>query len=414
LEKGSLRGSIFSLCASAIGSGVLSLPYVLGLNGWVLGLVFILVGAFAAAWSLFMIAESAIKVKVKNLSKLANFVGGKKLERFLQYNILIYLWGSCISYQIIISTLIARFLLKCGVKTENDGEFFTTWQYRAMQCGPTALIVLLPLSMIRDMSGFRHISVVSIVALIYTGIVLIAELHEYIEFEKKDPTIKIEYAWFDWNFFTGASITFFAYTCHVQLLPIYSELVNPNESRIKKVISRSVFVDVFFYVTIALAGYFSTYNKTPKIVLDRNSVTGAADPFLMVAQLSIVLVLFVAVPVNYNPFRNQLFYLFFNKDNYSQKENFVCTAIFIAFTCFLAIVFPNISAVLGILGGLNATSIQFLVPMFCSVAVSGLPVKAPQNIIKIIFFGFLCLVGYTNVGTTIYRIVTGQDVIGRH
>ncbi len=52
----------------------------------------------AAGWSLFMIAESAIKAKVKNFSKLANFVGGKKLELFLQINILIYMWGSCISY----------------------------------------------------------------------------------------------------------------------------------------------------------------------------------------------------------------------------------------------------------------------------------------------------------------------------
>jgi amino acid permease len=77
---------------------VLSLPYVLRLNGWVLGVVFILVGAFAAAWSLFMIAESAIKAKVKNFSKLTNYVGGKALERFLQINILIYMWGSCISY----------------------------------------------------------------------------------------------------------------------------------------------------------------------------------------------------------------------------------------------------------------------------------------------------------------------------
>ena len=83
LDKGSLRGSIFALCASAIGSGVLSLPYVLGLNGWVMGLVFIIVGAIAAGWSLFMIAESAIRAKVKNLSKLTNYVGGKKLERFL-------------------------------------------------------------------------------------------------------------------------------------------------------------------------------------------------------------------------------------------------------------------------------------------------------------------------------------------
>jgi hypothetical protein len=45
-----------------------------------------------------MIAESAIKAKVKNFSKLTNYVGGKALERFLQINILIYMWGSCISY----------------------------------------------------------------------------------------------------------------------------------------------------------------------------------------------------------------------------------------------------------------------------------------------------------------------------
>lgn len=48
-----------------------------------------------------MIAESAIKAKVTNFSKLANHVGGRKLELFLQINILIYMWGSCISYQIL-------------------------------------------------------------------------------------------------------------------------------------------------------------------------------------------------------------------------------------------------------------------------------------------------------------------------
>ena len=98
------------MCASAIGSGVLSLPYVLRLNGWVLGTLFILVGAFAACWSLFMIAESAIKANVKNFSKLTNNVGGKALELFLQINIILFLAGSCISYQIIISELVASLL----------------------------------------------------------------------------------------------------------------------------------------------------------------------------------------------------------------------------------------------------------------------------------------------------------------
>jgi hypothetical protein len=47
-------------------------------------------------------------------------------------------------------------------------------------------------------------------------------------------------------------------------------------------VARSVIIDFLFYVTIALAGYFSTYNKTPKIVLDR-SIPGDNTPdlFLM-------------------------------------------------------------------------------------------------------------------------------------
>lgn len=68
LEKGSVRGSIFSLCAAAIGSGVLSLPYVLALNGYVIGLLFVLIGAFAACWSLLLIAKGAIHAKVKNFT----------------------------------------------------------------------------------------------------------------------------------------------------------------------------------------------------------------------------------------------------------------------------------------------------------------------------------------------------------
>lgn len=83
LNKGSLRGSIFSLCASAIGSGVLSLPYVLKMCGWCLGLLLIIAGAIAACWSMYLIAESAIKVKARNFSELANKVGGNKLEKLL-------------------------------------------------------------------------------------------------------------------------------------------------------------------------------------------------------------------------------------------------------------------------------------------------------------------------------------------
>jgi amino acid permease len=148
-----------------------------------------LAGAFSAAWSLFMIAESAIKVNVNCLSKLSNLVGGKKLERFLQINTIVLLTGSCTSNQIIMSALVARTFKKFGVRPEDNFAFFDTLQYRAMQAIPTAVFILFPLSLIKDMSGFRHISAISIFALIYTGIVLICELPDYIKAYRSMPDV---------------------------------------------------------------------------------------------------------------------------------------------------------------------------------------------------------------------------------
>ena len=98
LEKGSVRGSIFALCASAIGSGVLSLPYVFGLCGWGLGAIFMLLGATAAEISLRMLAHLAVTHNMPNYSKIAIAAGGNGLNILLSVMILLFMFGSCISY----------------------------------------------------------------------------------------------------------------------------------------------------------------------------------------------------------------------------------------------------------------------------------------------------------------------------
>lgn len=67
LEKGSIRGSIFSLCSAAIGGGVLSLPFVFVLSGWLAGISLIIIGAIAGIWSNLLIAKATIKHKIPNL-----------------------------------------------------------------------------------------------------------------------------------------------------------------------------------------------------------------------------------------------------------------------------------------------------------------------------------------------------------
>ena len=84
-------------------------------------------------------------------------------------------------------------------------------EFRAIIGVPMALCIVLPMSMIKDMSGFRYVSIVSFISLIYTAIVLLSELTYYIK--QNWDTATVVPAWFDLNLFNGASITFFSYTC---------------------------------------------------------------------------------------------------------------------------------------------------------------------------------------------------------
>lgn len=100
LGKGSLRGSIFSLCASAIGSGVLSLPYVLRLCGYIEGTLFMILGATAAQVSLKMLAGLACDHNLPNYSQIAIKAadGKQSLNIVLSGMIMLFMFGSCISY----------------------------------------------------------------------------------------------------------------------------------------------------------------------------------------------------------------------------------------------------------------------------------------------------------------------------
>ena len=75
--SGSVRGSIFALSNSAIGAGVLSLPYVFALNGYVVAVAYIFIGAFAAIWSNRILATNACKFNKKNYNDLVYLAWGK-------------------------------------------------------------------------------------------------------------------------------------------------------------------------------------------------------------------------------------------------------------------------------------------------------------------------------------------------
>ena len=82
----------------------------------------------------------------------------------------------------------------------------------------------------------------------------------------------------------------------------------------------------------------------------------------------------------------------------------ICTVV--------AILFPNITSVLSILGGLCSCTIAYLIPMLAYVRTSDKSPFACQNLITIIFFGTLTTIGYIAVALTVYMLIVGEHIIG--
>lgn len=95
--------------------------------------------------------------------------------------------------------------------------------------------------------------------------------------------------------------------------------MNPEYRRVVKVIDRAIAVDLFFYMTIAVAGYLSSFNLTAKIVLERENLRDGPDIPILIAVITVIGSILVAFPVAYNPFRQQFVLIFFKSETFTDK-----------------------------------------------------------------------------------------------
>ena len=132
------------------------------------------------------------------------------------------------------------------------------------------------------------------------------------------------------------------------------------------------------------------------------------DYFMMAGIICVCAILIVAIPINYHPWRYQVFIGCFGRSNFSQKENFAITGLFMTFCCLVAIGFPNITSVLSILGGLCSCTMAYLIPTLAYVKLNTQPWYSCKNLPPILFFGTLTTIGYISVVGTVYLLATGS------
>jgi amino acid permease len=394
IDPGSIRGSIFNLAILSLGSGCLAMPQTFAQMSIVVAVVDIILAGMAAYWTLSIMIMASEKFKIYNYSQLVNKLFGKGMSLFLDFTMLIYIFGVLILYQVIAYKLIGGIVNEIGnfgFKSIDDflnNSFWSQYNYKFPVMYALAFLIVLPLCLLKDISKMRFTSIFGIFSLFFLIIIIIVQTPwYYIDYlNKPEPKPKINI----WDistgftdqmyFFKGTATLFYAYSCHVGAFPVYRALKNNIMRRVQKVFARSILLDGTFYTIVGITGYLTSPIKTPDLIIERQKLFDT-DIIMTIGWIAFVFTLIMKIPANYNSFRLTLIGLFgYDDANMSQKlykniskkllkyfifkifRNFLITIPTLAVTCFIGVIYNNIIGYIHLMGSFCAVIIAFLLP----------------------------------------------------
>ena len=186
MNPGSLRGSIFNLCILSLGTGLLAIPQKIGYMSIVFSPVIIILSGFANYWSLIILVNMSIKLKLKNYESIVKNLLGKKLSLFLGIIMSVNQSGIIILYQVILYKLLGGVINEIGnfqyksVDEFVSKSFWNRLWIKFVTCYGIMILFLLPLCLLHNASKMRYASTFGIVSLFLLIIIVVAECPFYI------------------------------------------------------------------------------------------------------------------------------------------------------------------------------------------------------------------------------------------
>ncbi|XP_055724068.1 sodium-coupled neutral amino acid transporter 3-like isoform X3 [Salvelinus fontinalis] len=154
----------------------------------------------------------------------------------------------------------------------------------------------------------------------------------------------------------------FAFVCHPEVLPIYTELRNPTQRRMQHVSNLSILVMYTMYFLAALFGYLTFYGKTETELLHTYSRIDPYDTLILCVRLAVLTAVTLTVPIVLFPVRRALDQMFFASKSFNWLRHVAIALILLSFINMLVIFAPNILGIFGIIGATSAPCLIFIFP----------------------------------------------------
>uniref|UniRef100_A0A8C2ZDS2 Solute carrier family 38 member 5 n=1 Tax=Cyclopterus lumpus TaxID=8103 RepID=A0A8C2ZDS2_CYCLU len=370
LGKTSFGMSVFNLSNAIMGSGILGLAFAMSNTGIILFLILLVSIAILSAYSIHLLLISAGVVGIRAYEQLGNRAFGAPGKMLAACIITIHNIGAMSSYLFIVKSelplVIIAFL-----------EWFMNGNYLIMI---VSVLVILPLALMKRLgylgytSGFSlSCMVFFLISVIYKKFNTLCTLeHEYhnmtpiahthTDINGTDDSCEAKLFTVNSQTAYTVPILAFAFVCHPEVLPIYTELRDATKKRMQNVANVSVLAMFVMYLLTALFGYLTFYGNVESELLHTYSREGRLDVLVLCVRVAVLMAVTLTVPVVLFPIRRALLQILFPEKPFSWFVHIGIAFCLIFVVNLLVIFVPSIRDIFGLIGATSAPCLIFILP----------------------------------------------------
>ncbi|XP_071380326.1 putative sodium-coupled neutral amino acid transporter 8a [Centroberyx affinis] len=384
-------GAIFIMLKSALGAGLLNFPWAFERAGGIrsavtvelVSLVFLISGLIILGYSSSISGQCTYQAVVKH-------VCGPAIGQLCEICFVFNLFMISVAFLVIVDDQLEKlcgslYELVSGLPESDMPYHWYTDQRFALLL--LCVFLILPLSIPKEISIQKYISVLGTLAATYLTIALIIKYHTM-------PTVQVHIAPLyssgisSWaSMFSVVPTICFGFQCHEASIAIYSSMEN---QRLSHWVFISVVSMIFCLVIYSLTGVYGylTFGKDVKADI-LMSYTGD-DILMLIARLlfgvSIVTIYPIILLLGRSVIQDPLLSWRRRRDppvteGFESRSRYVLTVLWITVTLLIAMFVPDISKVISVIGGISAFFI-FIFPGLCLIfAMQSEPVSCKTRLV---------------------------------
>uniref|UniRef100_A0A8C3AIH5 Solute carrier family 38 member 3 n=1 Tax=Cyclopterus lumpus TaxID=8103 RepID=A0A8C3AIH5_CYCLU len=332
--KTSFGMSVFNLGNAIMGSGILGLAYAMANTGILLFLFLLTAIAALSSYSIHLLLKSSGIVGIRAYEELGYRAFGIPGKMAAGIAITLQNIGAMSSYLYIVKSelpLVIQAFLKADL-------WYLNGNYLVIMVSAS---IILPLALMKQLGYLGYTSGFSLSCMVF--------FLSAVSWSCSHSTYTLP-------------ILAFAFVCHPEVLPIYTELRDPNQKKMQRVSNISILVMYSMYFLAALFGYLTFYGNVEPELLHTYSRIDPYDTLILCVRVAVLTAVTLTVPIVLFPVRRAIQHMVFPTKSFNWLRHIAIAVLLLTIINLLVIFAPNILGIFGIIGATSAPCLIFIFP----------------------------------------------------